>query len=447
MRMHNKALFAIATMIAATSLAAAVSPRPVTEEKAPDAETLFTQGRDALLTGDYDKAIGLLTKAVADDETKTTYRLYLARACHYAGKDTPAEKHLKQILKTTADHVEAGQLLGQIYSARQNWKDVVAVLEPLLKYRHDYTTYHMLAEAKYGLDDHKAARKYFQEAVKLNPQSAPDFYQLGNIHLACRAYSLAAEAYQKALGLGVDSPVLRYKLGSAYFNLRNYFGRVRVVTVKAGQPGTISGSWYLIEPAPGKGKKDQFRVAPSNSAIYQIAKAMADGIKDRPDIHFLKANIYLNARRYKQAYEMFGKLRKTIAKDDKALYYYYYARAAFGLDKYDEYLSLLDEAIKVDPKAYKPGRMEAFLKVAEQYNQIGRLDKYIEYLKHAVAASPQTASLHLKLGNAYEENRQGGLAAIQWRIVLDIEPDHPSRMKLINLIDKHRTTVPAKPVG
>ena len=31
-------------------------------------------------------------------------------------------------------------------------------------------------------------------------------------------FALAAESYQSALRLGLDSPVLRYKLGSAYFN-------------------------------------------------------------------------------------------------------------------------------------------------------------------------------------------------------------------------------------
>ena len=405
------------------------------DEKLTKAEKLFAEGRDALLTGDYAKAVDRLAKAVAADKTKTSYRLYLARAYRYAGKATEAEAQLQQILKTTPDHVEAGQLLAEIHAQRQSWKEVVAVLEPLLKYRHDYTTYHLLAEATYNLDDHENARKYFEQAVKLNPQSASDHYQLGNIYLAGNFYALAAEAYQKALGLGTDSPVLRYKLGSAYFNLRNYFGKIAVINVKAGKAGTISGAWYLIEPVPGK--KETFRAAPANSAMYQVARAMADGIEDRPDIHFLMANIYLNARRYRTAHEMFTKIRDKIAKEDKAL-------AAFGIGKYDEYLTLLGEAIKLDKDAYEPTLVEAYLKVAEQYNQAGELDKYIDYLKRAVAASPQNASLHLKLGYAYEEARTYDLAVVQWQMVLDIEPDHAERMKLLNLIGKHRKP-PARP--
>jgi tetratricopeptide (TPR) repeat protein len=402
-----------------------------------EAEQVFTKGRDALFQGKYNDAIELLSKAVALDRSKTSYRLNLARAYRYAGKDDQAAIHLEEIVKAAPDHVEAGQTLGELYSSAKRWKDVVRILDPLLRYRHDYPTYHMLAEAQNNLGQPEKARKSYEEAIKLNPQSASDHYQLGNIYLAGNFFALAAESYRSALRLGLDSPVLHYKLGSAYFNLRNYFGNVSVQTVKSGAAGTINGPWYLIEPVPGQ--KDVFRCAPETSAIYQVAKALADGIEDRPDIHVLQATIYLNARRYAQAYEMFTKIGPKVPKEDKALFFYYDAQAAFGTGHYDRYLELLEEAIKLDPAAYKATRVDAYLAVADQYNQAGNLDKYIEFLAKAVDESPQTASLHLKLGYAYEEAQKYQPAIAQWRMVLDIEPDHPERIKLLNLIDKYRS--------
>jgi tetratricopeptide (TPR) repeat protein len=410
--------------------------KPEAKPVESEAETLFNKGRESLFQGKYDEAVDLLTKAVAADKTKTSYRLYLARAHRYAGNDDLAAANLEDILKASPDHVEAGQMLGELYSAAKKWKDVVRVLEPLLKYRHDYPTYHMLAEAQYNLDEKDKARKSYEEAVKLNPQSAADHYQLGNIYLSGNFFALAADSYQTALRLGLDSPVLRYKLASAYFNLRNYFGQIGVQTVKSGAVGTIDGPWYLIEPVPGQ--KEVFRCAPEASAIYQVAKALADGIEQRPDIHLLRATIYLNAHRYAQAYDLFTTILPTV-KEDKALFYYYYAQAAFGSGKYDRYLELLEEAIKLDEKAYKAMRVDAYLAVAEQHNQAGDLTKYIEFLTKAVAESPQTASLHLKLGYAYEEVQKYEPAIGQWRMVLDIEPDHPQRIKLLNLIEKYRT--------
>ena len=414
--------------------AAKPDAKPEAKPVESEAEKLFNQGRDVLFQGKYDEAVELLGKAVAADKTKTSYRLHLARAYRYAGKDDQAIANLEEIVKAAPDHVEASQALGELYSAGKKWKEVARVMEPLLKYRHDYPTYHMLAEAQYNLDEKDKARKSYEEAVKLNPQSAADHYQLGNIYLSGNFFAMAADSYQTALRLGLDSPVLRYKLASAYFNLRNYFGAISVQTVKSGTVGTIDGAWYLIEPVPGR--KEVFRCAPEASAIYQVAKAIADGIEDRPDIHVLRATIYLNAHRYAQAYDMFTAILHTV-KEDKALFYYYYAQAAFGTGQYDRYLELLEEAIRLDPSAYKATRVDAYLAVADQYNQAGNLDKHIDYLVKAVAESPQTASLHLKLGYAYEEARKFVQAIGQWRMVLDLEPDHPQRIELLNLVEKY----------
>ena len=404
-----------------------------------EAETHYQTGRDFLLVGDYDQAIEHLRQAVEADGTKTSYRLSLARAYHYAGQNDQAETQLKTILEAMPDHVEAGQLLAQISAEREDWEAVVAVLEPLLTYRHDYTTYHLLATAKYNLDDYDQARTYFEKAIELNPESVTDHRDLGNIYLASSLYARAAESYRHALTLGADSPLLRYKLASAYFNLRNYFGQISVVTVAAGEPDTINAGWYLIEPVTGQ--VDTFLAAPEASAIYQIAKALADGIEDRPDVHVLKANIYLNARRYAKAYEMFGELQETVTDEDKPLFLYYFAQAAFGTERYDDYLRLLNEAVELDAETYEPTLVEAYVKLAEVHNQAGDFDKYVECLDLAVQASPQTASLHLELAYAYEEVRDYAKAISHWQMVLDLEPDHPDRTALLNLISKYRDQI------
>jgi tetratricopeptide (TPR) repeat protein len=397
-------------------------------------QQLASQGSDALYRGDFAKAVDLLNQAIALDPGKTGYRVDLARAYRFAGKDKEAQQVLEAVLKTTPDQIEAGQVLADIYAQQENWKRVVEVIEPLLKYRHDYAAYHLLAEAKYKLEDMESARKYFEEAIRLNPRSASDHYDLGDIYLAGNFFALAADAYQQALSLGLQTPVLHYKLGSAYFNLRNYFGSISEVFVKAGKVGTISGDWYLIEPVPGT--TDHFRCAPATSAVYQVARAIADGIADRPDIHFLQANIYLNAGRFQQAHDMFKAIEETIAKDDKALFYFYYSQSAFGIGQYDQYLDLLQQAIKLNKDAYGATLAEAYVKVADQYNQAGNLPNYIKYLSLAVDQSPQNASLHLQLGDACQEAQQYAKAVTQWKMVLDLEPDHPQRLDLLNRIAK-----------
>jgi len=193
--------------------------KPAEPKEAPDAESLFKQGRSALFQGKYDKAIELLEQAVAADTEgrKTTYRLHLARAYRYAGKGKESEKLLKAIVEKSPDHVEAGQLLAEIYYTGERWKDIIDLLEPLLKFRHDYPTYHMLAEAEYNLDQYGKARDHYKEAIRLNSGSAVDHYQLANIYLADNRFALAVKSYETALRLGLESPVLHFKLASAYF--------------------------------------------------------------------------------------------------------------------------------------------------------------------------------------------------------------------------------------
>lgn len=415
-------------------LAAAAAAQGPTTAPSP-AEQWYADGRDALYRGEYAKAVDLLRKAAAEDPAKSSYRVHLARALQHTDQRPEAERVLVEVLKTAPDHVEAGQLLGDLYFRQEKWKQVVDTLEPLLRYRRDYTTHHLLAEARYALGDMEAARRYFETAVQLNPQAAGDFYQLGNIYLGGNHFAMAADAYEKAINLGVSTPILHYKLASAYFNLRNYFGAVATAHVKGGKPLSVHERWYLIEPVPGR--EDHFRVAPEHSAIYHLARAMAAGLGDRTDTQLLRANIYLNAGRHEQAYAMFKDLQAKVAREDQALFHYYFAQAAFGVNRYDEYLDLLKKAIALDAKTYGPTLVDAYLKVAEQYNSLGQLDKYVGFLARAVEQSPQTASLHLRLGDALAEAGKFTEAVVQWRMTLDLEPDHPRRMALLNLITRY----------
>jgi tetratricopeptide (TPR) repeat protein len=408
------------------------------QDPAGDDDDRFARGRDALFRGQYQRAIELFGQLVeADPEgTDLRARLHLAKALRYAGKSGEAEPILREVLAAAPDHVDAGRALAEILAAGERWKELLETLEPLLKYRHDYPTYHLLAEAAYHLDDRVRARRFYKRAVELNPQSGLDHYRLGNLYLADSAFAAAAESLRTAWERGIESPLLHYKLATAYFNLRSYFGKLEVVAVKSGEVGEIQDRHYLVEPVPGR--RDEFLAAPPASAAYQIAKAIEAGLGDRPDVRMLRANVYLNAGRFRRAHELFAELAADVPEEDRALFLYYYAQAAFGIGDYEAYLERLREAIRLDSEAYGSALVLAYVRVAEQHDRAGDLERYIEYLRKAVAESPQTASLHRQLGDALAEAQRHGEAVVQWRMVLDLEPDHPDRTELIGLIEKHR---------
>ena len=283
------------------------------------------------------------------------------------------------------------------------------------------------------------AREHYEQAVRLNPRSGDDFYQLANIYLAQNQFAKAAEAYEKARALGIDSAVLHFKLASVYFNLRNYLGRVTTAEVIGGQVGQIKNDLLLLDAAPGK--KDAFYVSPPTSAIFQVVRAQQMGI-DLPQIRFLEANIWLNARRFARADAIYKALEGKIEKADTGLFWFDWAQAALGLDDYDTYLARLNKAIDTEPKTYKPTLPDAYVTLAARYQQRGDNKRYIEYLLKAVQANPLSAGLHLTLGDALWQLNDRAQARQQYRLVLELEPDHADRVRLLNRI-REQEAVPA----
>ena len=209
-------LAAVCLLFLLTSALPGQESKPDADPEA-QAEKLFQDGRKAMFQGNYEQAVKDLRAAVEADPsgTKTIYRLHLARAFRYAKQPQESEKLLKEILEQSPDHVEAGQLLAEIYYAGQRWEDIAKVLEPLLKYRHDYPTYHYLAEATYNLDQFEKARQYYKEAIKLNPRSAFDQYQLGNIYLAEKPLRAGGQWLRRgaAFGAGQHGAPLQARIG------------------------------------------------------------------------------------------------------------------------------------------------------------------------------------------------------------------------------------------
>lgn len=407
------------------------TPITLSSAEIAKAEELFESGRKLFFQADYLGAAAKLTLAVDANPTKTSYKLLLAKAHHYARQDAKAIELLEDLMKTSPDHVEAGIELATLLKPNKHPDRVIAILQPLLKFKHDYPLYHLLAEAYYQKEQLDKARQHFEEAVKLNPRSGPDYYQLGNIYLAEKRFAKAATAYEAAGNLGLSTGVYHFKMASVYFNLHNYLGTVSVVEVLGGKVGQIKNQRFLVDPVPGK--KDTFYGVGPRSALYHAVKAQQMGV-DVFDLTFLEANIWLSARRYANADKIYAKLVDKVRKEDAGLYWFSRAQAALGLDDFDGYLQRLEKAIAAEPEVYKPTQADAYVTVALRYQQAGSSEKHLQFLGKAVATNPLSARLHLILGDAYWQASKGDKAIEQYRLVLELEPDHAQRVSLLNRI-------------
>ena len=365
-----------------------VKSAAISDEQAKQAEEQFEAGRKAFFQGDYAAAIDKLSGAVARNPEKTGYKLLLAKAYRFSKQNEKATTLLEEILKANPEHVEAGIELSELLSPQKQPNRVIAVLTPLLKFKHDYSLFHLLAEAHYQNEHFDDARKYYEEAVKLNARSADDHYQLGNIYLNQQRFAKAADSYETAGSLGYDTGAYHFKLASVQFNLHNYLGNVTTAEIRGGKVGEIKNNLFLIDPVPGA--KDSFFVASPRSAIYQAVKAQQMGI-DLFEIHFMEANIWLSARRFAKADPIYKQLQDKVKKADAGLFWFYWSSTALGLDDYEHYIARLEKAIEAEPETYKPTLADAYVTVANRYHERGDSARYIEFLAKAVATNPLCA--------------------------------------------------------
>ncbi len=432
-----------------TATAPAATPaaeRAVPEADADEARDHHDQGRRLYFQGRFDDAIVPLEAAVAADPTRTGHRLLLAKTLRRAGHDARAIAMLAAILEVNPDHVEAGVELAELLDPEAQPDRVIAVLEPLVRYKTDFPLYYMLAVAwsqraalpDPPLDAQRAraqARDYFEKAIELNPHSADSHLQLGNIYLTQSQYARAAESYERAGELGVDSAAFHFKLATVYYNLRNYLGAIRTVEAIGAQVGQFAPpGLLLIEPVPGA--KDAFYAIGPGSAMFRTAKAAEMGI-DMPELKLLEANIWLNARRFQKADALYRQLEPVVQPDDEALMWYYWAQTALGLDDLDAYLERIEKAIEREPDVYEPTRADAYVTVAHRHHQRGDQEQYLDYLARAVQTNPLSASLQLDYGDALWQAGRAEPAIGVYRLVLELDNEHPRRVELLNRIRRH----------
>ena len=430
---------------AAQPAAETADPAPtVSEAEAKKAEELFQAGRKLFFQGKPLDAIKELKDAVAANPAKTSYKLLLSRAHRSVKQNAQAAEVLEDILQNNADHVEAGLELAELLTPQKEPERVIAILEPLLKLKHTYSLYHLLAESHYHQETFDQARKYFEEAVKLNPRNRTDHYQLGNVYLARARFAKAAKAYETAAGLGLSSGAFHFKLASVYFNLHNYLGRVSEAQVLGGKAGQISNNLFLIDAVPGKA--DTWYVTGPKSAIFQATRAQELGI-DIFEIRFLEANIWLSAYRYAKADPIYAELAEDVKEADTGLFWSQWARTALGLGQFDSYIARLKKAIAADRNVYEATLADAMTVVARRYRRQGDNDKYLEFLAKAVEVNPLSARLHLTLGDAWWSTGDQDKAIQQYKLVLELEPQFAQRVRLLNRIRGEGETVGAVAAG
>jgi len=122
---------------------------------------------------------------------------------------------------TRAPQVEApkpvlsAETRGDIFMARKMYREAIEAFS-------EGSPKDAVLRNKIGIANHQmmqlnAARKYYEQAVKLKPNYSEAINNLGTVYYAIKSYRRAISQYKKALKIAPDSASIHSNLGTAYF--------------------------------------------------------------------------------------------------------------------------------------------------------------------------------------------------------------------------------------
>ena len=183
------------------------------------------------------------------------------------------------------------ELRGDIMMARKMYREAIDYYKPssqknAILANKTGIAYHQLLD----LDN---ARKYYQRAIKINPQYAEALNNLGTIYYGQRSYKRAIDQYRKALRITPQSASVLSNLGTAYFARKNYEEALRyyqealAINPDVFESRSNQGSVVQERSIEEKAKfnyymaKTYAKAGSLERAIQYIRRALEDGFKER----------------------------------------------------------------------------------------------------------------------------------------------------------------------
>ena len=374
-------------------------PSPAaTSQPAPKStgDRLYEQGCARRQAGDSAAAIRLLAQAVAQCPDNLDYVLELARA-HALGQDWAAVEELLSPLENELD-VDGLALLASAHTETQHPVRAANVLERGLRRRPDSKV------LWHALIDHTL-----------------DQQQCG---LALRRVSQA----QRHLG---PTPQLHFRAAQAYYQLGQVLGRTRVIRVPDGRVGQFVNDWLLLEK---RDEDDRFLCCPPASALHVLRRALDAGL-DEPAAHRLHARIWQQAGRPEIGLAILQSREALWLENPSPETLRSFAEIALAANALDDFLRYARLRAAREPQRRTEILFDAFVSAAERYNQRGNATLSRELLRRAAALRPENVAVMLQLADAVWDGGERDEAATWYRRVLEREPAHPDRRRILQRLD------------
>lgn len=214
-------IFAMATMFACTGSHSYVSEA----ERKKQSDALRNLGEAHMLSGNYTAALIKLLKA--KELNPNSPYIYDDLGLVYIAKGRPdlAIQNFEKALEIKPDYTPALNNLGTAYLAQQEWDTAISIFKKINKdllYATPYMPLSNIGWAYYNKKRYNLAKKYYLDALKMEPKFVPALRGLGLTYIALGDYSQAIKTLEKGAKLAPSLPETFLALGDAYKKARDY---------------------------------------------------------------------------------------------------------------------------------------------------------------------------------------------------------------------------------
>lgn len=247
-----------------------------------------------------------------------------------------------------------------------------------------------------------------------------------------RQFAVVLQRIAQQAAKSAISAEIRLRAARAHLELGEALGKSEIRRIKGGVPGRYVDEWLIVERAD---EPDHFLCAPPASACNQIRRAI-DGGADTPAAQRLFAEIWLAAKRPKNALAVLRTHERALLDENADATLTLLARANLAANALEEYLNVMQRLADRAGERKDAVLADAYLEVADVYNLRGDEALHREFLRRALKLAPETETRMLELADALWAAEETSEARTWYRRLIDRQPAHPERLRILQRISE-----------
>jgi len=427
------------------------SPMPQTRDRSVNAYYLFSEAHLNLKQGRVDQAIEIMQQAQALDPESIYLRRELASLWLMKKDPAAAIELLDEILAEHPDDVEtlilAGRIhqnlnqrqkaidaysrvidldptqqnvylaLGGMYMDQERWGEAQSVYQQMVAhFPGAYAGYFFLGRISAITGDAKAARKYYQKTLDIEPDLVEPRFELGGLYESEKKYKKAAAVYKDILKHNPNNTQARLALAHVTYR-RGYKTKATKMLVSLGKMSLDDQEIVRILVR-------QYLDSQDYEAASIIIHGMLKGAPDSSDLKYLNGVALDGIGKKAAAIDQL----KQVAPDSR-FFQNAAVHAALLYQEMEQLQAAIDfllETIQKDPQ-----NTEFRLYLGSIYEQMEAYAKAEKALKEGLDLEPDNSRLYFRLGVVYDKwgKKEASIAAMKQ--VLRVEPDNPNALNYL----------------